>query len=308
LQSFSPAVTLVGVGELDDILAVLEPSLGQAAGEPVPLEGGITNRNFLAELGGRQYVIRRHGKDTGLLGIDRTAERMASEEAAALGIAPAVAASFRDGLVTRFIACMPVAASELALSAGELGVALRRFHDSGLKLPVAFWIPELLGRYARLVGERGVELPGGYAETVAVAQRIGRALPLERAVPCHNDLLPGNIIRASEDGRLLIVDWEYAGMGHRYFDLGNLSVNNGFDESAEDRLLGAYHGEPPTDSRRAALKLMRVLSDAREAAWAVVQGGISDLDFDFARYGEKHFERLLSSAREPDFEEWLATA
>jgi thiamine kinase-like enzyme len=210
--------------------------------------------------------------------------------------------------VTRFIACMPVSAQELAHSAGELGVALRRFHDSGVRLPVSFWIPDLLGRYAGLMRERGVTLPEAYGETVAVAQRIARVLPLEDARPCHNDLLPGNIIRAREDERLLIVDWEYAGMGHPYFDLGNLSVNNDFDESAEDRLLGAYHGEPPSDSRRAALKLMRVLSDAREAAWAVVQAGISDLDFDFTRYGEKHFQRLLSSSRRGDFEEWLATA
>jgi len=296
------------MGELDAILTILEPSLGRPASEPRPLEGGITNRNYLAELGDREYVIRLHGKDTGLLGIDRAAERMASEEASALGIAPAVAASFSEGLVTHFIACMPVAAHELALSAGELGVALRRFHDSGVRLPVTFWIPELLGRYARLVDERGEKLPEAYAETVAVAQRIGRVLPLEVPLPCHNDLLPGNIIRAREGGRLLIVDWEYAGMGHPYFDLGNLSVNNGFDESAEDRLLGAYHGEPPTDRRRAALKLMRVLSDAREAAWAVVQAGISELDFDFDHYGEKHFERLLTSSRRPDFEEWLATA
>ncbi len=30
----------------------------------------------------------------------------------------------------------------------------------------------------------------------------------------------------------MIVDWEYAGMGHPCFDLGNLAVNNDFDEAA----------------------------------------------------------------------------
>ena len=34
-----------------------------------------------------------------------------------------------------------------------------------------------------------------------------------------------------------IVDWEYAGMGDRYFDLGNLSVNNGFDDAGDEWLL-----------------------------------------------------------------------
>ena len=39
-----------------------------------------------------------------------------------------------------------------------------------------------------------------------------------------------------------IVDWEYAGMGNRYFDLGNLSVNNGFDEADDERLLECLLG------------------------------------------------------------------
>ena len=52
-------------------------------------EGGITNRNYRARFGGRDYVIRVPGKDTSLLEIDRGAERIANERAAAIGIAPA---------------------------------------------------------------------------------------------------------------------------------------------------------------------------------------------------------------------------
>jgi hypothetical protein len=53
---------------------------------------------------------------------------------------------------------------------------------------------------------------------------------------------------------------------------------------------------------------MRVLSDAREGAWGVVQGVISELDFDFARYARDHFERLTAAVALPAFEEWLAAA
>ena len=131
--------------------------------------------------------------------------------------------------------------------------------------------------------------------------RITAALGGRRLAPCHNDLLPGNLVRECTADRIMIVDWEYAGMGHPFFDLGNLSVNNGFDEATDERLLSAYHGEPPTDSQRATLKLMRVLSDAREGAWGVVQGAISALDFDFPGYAEEHFERLARTAAEPRF-------
>jgi thiamine kinase-like enzyme len=175
-------------------------------------------------------------------------------------------------------------------------------------LPSRFWVPELLGSYRRLVDERGGSLPAVYAEAEAVADRIAGALPLIEPVPCHNDLLPGNLIRARDDGRILLVDWEYAGMGHPLFDLGNLAVNNDLDDDAEGRLLGAYYDAPPGDRERASLKLMRLLSDAREGAWGVVQAGISELDFDFDGYGSRHFERLLAAAAGSDFEEWLAAA
>src|SRR6202043_3978481 len=118
------------------------------------------------------------------------------------------------------------------------------------------------------------------------------SLPLDEPVPCHDDLLPGNLLAAA--GGVLIVDWEYAGMGHRLFDLGNLAVNNDFDEPADARLLLAYFGEPPSAGRLAALRLMRIMSDAREAAWGVVQNVLSELDFDFTGYARRHFERLAA--------------
>ena len=84
----------------------------------------------------------------------------------------------------------------------------------------------------------------------------------------------------------MIVDWEYAGMGDPRFDLGNLAVNNGFDARAR----GASAEQPTTDAQptraraRGAHADARSLSDAREAAWGVVQGVLSDLDFDFDGY------------------------
>jgi thiamine kinase-like enzyme len=296
------------VGDLDDILAQLEPTLGELREPPTPLEGGITNRNHRVRLGDGEYVLRRHGRDTELLGIDREDERRAAEAAAELGIAPAIVASFEGWLVTRYVPCSALSPEQVAARAEEVALALRRFHDCGVVLRGRFWVPDLLAGYADTMRARGVEPPEGYAEIVSAAERIAAALPLHAPRSCHNDLLAGNIIRAREDDRVMLVDWEYAGMGHPSFDLGNLAVNNGFDEDAERRLLTAYDGAPPGEGRRAELKLMRLMSDAREAAWGAVQGVLSELDFDFAGYARSHLERLLAAVRGPDFEAWLAAA
>jgi thiamine kinase-like enzyme len=299
---------VASVSRLEEILQRLEPSLGPVAGEPAPLSGGITNHNFRVTLGSEEYVVRVHGKDTDALGIDREAERLANETAAGLEIAPALLAAHEDCLVTRFVPSDPVDAREIAGRAEEIARALRAFHDSSAVLPTRFWVPDLLDAYAARIHARGVRPPDAYGEAAAVAARIAVALAPWRACPCHNDLLAGNIIRARDDDRLLIVDWEYAGMGHPCFDLGNLSVNNDFDEADDERLLRAYQGAPPSDAHRATLALMRILSDAREAAWGVVQAEVSELDFDFDRYARTHFERLRAAVEQPHLAEWLAAA
>ena len=42
--------------------------------------------------------------------------------------------------------------------------------------------------------------------------------------------------------------------------------------------------------------------------WGVVQTVLSELDFDFEGYATKHFDRMLESAADSDFETWLREA
>ncbi len=297
------------MADLINIVRRLETRLGPAAAEPEPLDGGITNRNFRVRFGERECVLRLPGRDTELLGIDRAAERIATERAAALRIAPPLVAADADCMVTEWLPGAPIDGARLRADPSSAAQALRAFHDCGLILPARFWVPELLADYAEIVVQRGGRLPDNYRRTQELVARIAEVLPLSDPAPCHDDLLPGNILAADADpGHAVLVDWEYAGMGHRCFDLANLAVNNDFGEAAQDRLLQAYFGEPPEPGRRAALRLMMLVSDAREAAWGVVQGSISALDFDFPDYARRHFARLERNASDPRLEEWMHAA
>ncbi len=102
-------------------------------------------------------------------------------------------------------------------------------------------------------------------------------------------------------GEIRIVDWEYAGMGDRFFDLANLSVNHEFGVEDDRRLLAAYFGAA-RGRDLASLRLMRFMSDFREAMWGVLQSGISELEFGFTDYAEKHFARLGAMAADSSFE------
>ena len=277
----------------------------------VALSGGITNRNYRVDAAGlrERCVIRLAGNDTHLLGISREVERAATVAAAGVGVGAEVVAFLRpEGyLVTRFIEGTPMADLDVHAGATIARVAdsVRRFHE-GPAIPGLFIPLRIVEAYRALALESGVPIPPEYALALSIGRRIELALltnPLELR-PCHNDFLPGNLI---DDGtRMRIVDWEYAGMGDPFFDLGNFSINNDLSEAEDAALLAAYDGEPsPRPDRLARLVLFRVVSDFREAMWGVLQQGISTLDVDFRAYAAEHFDRLLANAATARFERAL---
>jgi thiamine kinase-like enzyme len=297
-------------GELHDELVRALQRVPELAGRRLtltPLSGGITNRNFRVDASGTddRWVIRLAGNDTHLLGISREVEHAATVAAAGVGVAPEVTAFIRpEGyLVTRFIVGSPV--SDDAVRRPEtlrrVADSLRRIHD-GPAIPGLFVPLRICEAYRALAIENGVAIPAAYERARAVGRRIEGAFlanPVELR-PCHNDLLNANFI---DDGRRIrIIDWEYAGMGDPFFDLGNFSINHELTPDQDEVLLAAYDGAVPAAARLARITLMRVVSDFREAMWGVLQQGISTLDIDFVAYADEHFERLLGHAAEPRFE------
>jgi thiamine kinase-like enzyme len=190
--------------ELVRIVQTLSPELGEPEGETRPLEGGITNRNYLVTLGGNRYVIRVPGKDTSLLGIDRSAERQANENAASIGVAPRVVAQLDDPacLVTEFVTCTEMTADDLREASTMKTVMglLRTVHDSKAKLPTSFNSFRVVEEYRDTAEGRGGEIPDAFEEAHARAAEIEAVLsgPEHEPVPCHNDLLAGNFLRGAE--------------------------------------------------------------------------------------------------------------
>ena len=259
------------------------------------LSGGITNHNFRVDIEGDSFVLRMGGAETELLGIDRRTEREANHRAFEVGIAPHVVgfAEPEGWLVTRFIHGRPISASRRC-SRRARSVASRRpcALSRGAPIPGAFDSHAVVVEYrGEAGGAHGVDDPGRVRGALSrcrerIRAATGSARPL---VPCHNDLLNANFL---DDGAIKIVDWEYAGMGDRFFDLANLSVNNEFGARPGSRLW-----RPTSEGRDedlASLQQMKFMSDFREAMWGVLQRGISELDVDFDAYAAKHFERMFT--------------
>jgi len=295
--------------QLDAVIAAVPDWRGH---EPTitPIEAGRTNRNYRVEVGSATFFLRLSHEDTALLGIDRVAEYEAALAAAASGVGPEVVAHLPEHgcLITAWVAGEPLAEGDMEQESvlADVVRVVSTIH-AGPALPATFDAFRIVEAYRRVSVERGVPIPEAYGPAHAHAERIEAAFaraPVP-ARPCHNDLLSDNFLKGT-DG-FWLVDYEYSGMGDPFFDLGNLSINNGLSEASQETLLRLTFGEP-TQAHRARLQLMRIMSDYREAMWGVIQQGLSTLDIDYVAYADRHFERLLRSMADERFERWLEQA
>jgi thiamine kinase-like enzyme len=278
-------------------IIALIPSLRTKPVKMRPLKGGLTNRNYLLECASERFVVRVMGDNSRLLGIDRHAEHACLQAAHEVGVGAEVVAFFpeKGALVTRFVTgrvLLPQAVQKPAILR-RVVTSLRRYHEcsNGAGTFCAF---KTVRRYYAEGRKRKVAFPKNVPRALRTLGRIEK----ERGVPdrvchCHNDLLSGNLV--DDRRQVWILDWEYGGRGDLFFDLGNLAANNLFGQEHETGLLEFYFGKAhPLDLRH--LRLMRLASDMREAMWGFLQTRISKLDFDYAEYGHRHFERFLHGA------------
>ena len=275
------------------------------------LSGGITNQNYRVDVDGESFVLRVGGAKTELLGIDRANEYAATQAAAAIGIAPEVVEYIApEGyLICKFIRGREMPPDEMRQpqTIREIARALKQIHALA-PIRATFSPFQVVRAYDKLAREHGVTaFPKNYATLRAHMDEIETAFARANDAPvlCHNDLLNGNFLR-DEQNRIRILDWEYAGMGDKFFDLANFSAHHELDDTQISVLLDAYF-DAPNKKHFARLKLMQCMSDFREAMWGVLQQGISELDFDFQGYANQFFDKLTARVNDAHYAQWLET-
>jgi thiamine kinase-like enzyme len=271
-----------------------------------PLEGGITNLNYRVDVDGKSFHLRIPGENTEMLGINRENEYRTNLIAGELNIAPEVIYFIEpEGyLVTRFIDGRPIPPEELRQPENILKVAevLHNIHALPT-IPGTFSAFQVVRDYAGIAKRYKVTFPQSFKWLVSQMNSAESALASQHFFqkPCHNDLLNGNFLLTDH---LYVLDWEYAGMGDIFFDLANFSNNHELSEAEDLVLLNCYFTEvKPQDIVH--LKIMKIMSDFREAMWGLVQIGVSKLPFDFRAYADKHFDRLTQNVLNPNWESWL---
>ncbi|MBM3573827.1 MAG: hypothetical protein FJX52_15945 [Alphaproteobacteria bacterium] len=250
------------MGDTDAIDRIRGLAVWQGAATIEPCPGGRTNLNFRV-VAGEYSFFARLGRDLPHHGIARSHEARCCKLAAAAGIGPTVVVAEDGILVTEFVAGRTLVQGEAIADQILIDLAdtLRRLHAAPAPRDLAPFDPAVVCR-------RDLDaLPAG---VVSAPQRrlieniLARAPRLSGRSLIHADLIPENVIVASN--RLVLVDWEYSGLGDPAVDVASVIVHFGLDRR-QAQLVVERHGGVSADT----IGTLRPVLAAREALWCEVQ-------------------------------------
>jgi thiamine kinase-like enzyme len=128
--------------------------------------------------------------------------------------------------------------------------------------------------------------------------------------PVHGDPTPGNWIDAGS--HLVLIDWEYSGMGDPLWDLAEFSVTASLTPAQERVLWEAHQGEIrtpdagaapyPTAHHRDHLRLWKIVCDVVGSVWALDRArgdDPEDVGADLVRYAHRRAERAATALAGP---------
>jgi thiamine kinase-like enzyme len=269
---------------------------------PVTRLGGLTNLVFRAG----DYSLRIPGKGTEEY-INRANEEQAAREAARAGVSPEVLHfDKRSGvMVTRFLAgtttMSPGAFRSRPGSPARAALAFRELHTSGAVFPFRFELFSMIDDYLKVLAGKSVDFPPGYHDVLKEAESVRSALA-ERPLPsaaCHCDPMCENFLDTGE--RMWIVDWEYSGMNDPMWDLGDLSVEAGFDAGQEREMVEAYFGGPPAAAETGRIVIYKAMCDLLWTLWGLIQFANKNPADDFWAYATNRFERCKRLMQDASF-------
>ncbi len=270
--------------------------------------GGLTNLVYRVQAGDRSWLLRIPGKGTEEY-IDRKVEAHDARVAADAGVsAPVLYFDESDGLMLADYIDGATLDAERFKDPGSLArsaVALRRMHQHPQRFGTRFDVFEKIDEYLQLLEKLDAALPEGYRAVKKEADAVRRVLQAKPVAlaPCHCDPLAENFIDTGE--RVYIVDWEYAGNNDPMWDLGDLSVEAGFDAEQDRLLLEAYfEGDPPVD-QVGRMVMYKMLCDLLWTLWGIVQHANDNPAEDFWAYALNRYQRCRKLMEDADFSRHL---
>jgi thiamine kinase-like enzyme len=265
------------------------------------LTGGITNKLYRVRLSdGGDYVVRVYGQKTDLF-IDRDVEAENIRRMASAG----VTAKLVKYLPEKNVTIVEYIAGSAFKNADFLKVELletlvrpiKLIHKAQTRLPKLFDPFEGVVQLYRVFRDVSPDYPEfDIRGTIDVLQRIWGMAEMRHSdyVPCHNDLLADNFIKAEDPERypeqVYLIDWEYAGMGTAYYDISDMFQEILVPVEIEEKILRIYWEDSNMGEHIRKTDMLKPFPDIYWFLWSLIQLNISGIEFDYYNYGKVKYE------------------
>jgi len=261
-----------------------------------PLEGGITNLNFLVSDSGSKSVVRL-GSDIPEHLVYRSNEIIVSEAAYQIGVSPKLIYNEPGVLVLEFIESKTLEPKTVRENLNKIVPIIRKIHNeipnklSGQ--PQIFWVFYVIKYYSNYLLNNNSSHISLIPSLLKKAEKLEKLSSPREIVFGHNDLLAANFL---DDGsKIWVVDWEYGGFNDPLFDIGGLSSNNDLDENLEKEVLQMYFKEKPSKDLIIKYNAMKTASLLRETMWSMVSEITSKIEFNYAEYTSDNLKKFEES-------------
>lgn len=292
----TPAPSGATLEKVREVLAQV-PLFGDTRWEEIEIQplNSFTNLSYKLTTHGSAYVLRVAGKGTSSY-IDRSAEEHNARIATEAGLnAEMLFFDANDGtMLSRFIEGPHMDKIEFhrdPTAPARAALTLKRLHGIGRAFKSRFGSFTPIDYYLELLRELRTPLPDIYDEVKQEAEVVRQALRTASSptAPCHNDTCPENFVEVGR--RIYLIDWEYSGMNDPMWDLGNLSVEAGFDREQDRKMMEAYFDGVVPPGLYDRVVVQKAMSDYFWGLWSIVQHVNGNPAADFWTYAIGRFER-----------------
>ncbi len=272
------------------------------------LSGGITNKLFRIQSEKGDYTVRIYGDKTDLF-INRDNEARAQKAMAGIGVSSDIVKYMPEKGVTivEFIGDSIVLTNDHFLDRSLhpfIVDPIRKIHKSGVKLDKIFNPLVEVKKMASILADLDVSYPE--FDIAGVIQRLEKLagvidIPEDRYTACHNDLLADNFILINEDARdkydspMYLIDWEYAGMAPRYYDIADMFQEILAPRDAEKQIVKEYCNGENFDRVLYYIDLFKPYPDIYWFLWSLIQLNISKIEFDYYNYGKVKYDNAVAN-------------
>ena len=267
------------------------------------LSGGITNKLYRIQSEKGDYTVRIYGDKTDLF-INREYEAHAIQEMSKIGVCSTLVKFMPELGVTivGFIGDSIVLKNPHFLNSSlypKIVEPIRRIHTSGVKLKKIFNpLVEVMKMSAILkrlkVNYPEFDIAGTIDRLIKLSSIIN--IPDSEYTPCHNDLLADNFILINEDAMrkygspMFIIDWEYAGMAPKYYDIADMFQEILVPRESEKEIVSVYCDGSDFERSLFLIDLFKPFPDIYWFLWSLIQLNVSKITFDYYTYGKVKYE------------------